>query len=267
MNELNHKDLFEEALHDRFKNHEVEPPMHLWTRLEASLDGKEIEEKKTRIWLPWASAASVVLLSVGLTIQTTHPGLLKLRCDDTLAEKNAKNETKSTSKLTENSSPKEALDRQFNQRNQPLAQMVAHSISEHAPSEINVLNHHQDSATLTTIQSAEVSDKIQVPMELLAQMKSQKSNLVGATEGSGVVEMTQSEFIDFIRKNGYLNQEIPLNQVAQSNETSKKNNREIKRFVLKQLENAQLIRLNEQDPSRIQYEFSTPVIQVNGNVH
>jgi hypothetical protein len=55
--------------------------------------------------------------------------------------------------------------------------------------------------------------------------------------------------------------------VAQSNETSKKNNREIKRFVLKQLENAQLIRLNEQDPSRIQYEFSTPVIQVNGNVH
>ncbi|MFY8131977.1 MAG: hypothetical protein ACOVOL_01990, partial [Bacteroidia bacterium] len=67
-----------------------------------------------------------------------------------------------------------------------------------------------------------------------------------------------------------LNQEIPINQVVAQespNNSEKKGGRDLKKFVLKQLGNAQLIQLNDQDPNRMQYQLSTPVIQVSGNVH
>ena len=101
-------------------------------------------------------------------------------------------------------------------------------------------------------------------------MNLKEKNLVGAKNESSVVEMTQQEFLELLRKNGYLNQEIPINQVVAQNpatNSDKKGNRDFKKFVLKQLGNAQLIQLNDQDPNRMQYQLSTPVIQVSGNVH
>ena len=90
-------------------------------------------------------------------------------------------------------------------------------------------------------------------------MNLKEKNLVGAKDESSVVEMTQQEFLELLRKNGYLNQEIPINQVVAqqpSNAQNKKGGRDLKKFVLKQLGNAQLIELNDQDPNRMQYQTS-----------
>ena len=47
---------------------------------------------------------------------------------------------------------------------------------------------------------------------VISQMNLKEKNLVGAKDESSVVEMSQQEFLELLRKNGYLNQEIPINQ-------------------------------------------------------
>jgi hypothetical protein len=268
------RDAFESMVCERLEAYEPQPPMHVWTKLEANLDGKEIEDKKNRIWLPWASAAAVVLMSVGLTLQTTHPGFLKLQCsEDNLAEKselkNNRFQPVSTQDLETQSVVSEKMVAVASAATNPI-KSVEKIAQNHVLTQLPVEGSSINVASVAHQITPSVLEKIQVPNELISQMNLKEKNLVGAKDESSVVEMTQQEFLDLLRKNGYLNQEIPINQVVAQNpaaKSDKKGNRDFKKFVLKQLGNAQLIQLNDQDPNRMQYQLSTPVIQVSGNVH
>lgn len=270
------RDAFESMVCERLQTYETQPPMHIWTKLESNLDGKEIEDQKNRAWLPWASAAAVVLLSVGLTVQTTHPGFFKWQSKNDSFAQNSQKESNNKS-----------IEVGFAQQAQPKAtpsQIRSIAVSNAIASSKQVDKNTQsvilaslpvegNPINVTTISPQpphSVFDKIQVPTELISQMNLKEKNLVGAKDESSVVEMTQQEFLELLRKNGYLNQEIPINQVVaqeSTNNNEKKGGRDLKKFVLKQLGNAQLIQLNDQDPNRMQYQLSTPVIQVSGNVH
>lgn len=269
------RDAFESMVCERLESYEANPPMHIWSKLEANLDGKEIEDKKNRIWLPWASAAAVVLMSVGLTLETTHPGFLKLQCnDDSLAQTVQKKSSPSSFVQSSNSSfekvvavssnttPSRFSGKKINQTEKAIQTTLLASLPvEGNPINVTTVSHQPQGSVL---------DKIQVPTELISQMNLKEKKLVGAVDENSVIEMTQQEFLELLRKNGYLNQEIPINQVAAQespNNSEKKGGRDLKKFVLKQLGNAQLIQLNDQDPNRMQYQLSTPVIQVSGNVH
>jgi hypothetical protein len=270
------RDAFESMVCERLQTYETQPPMHIWTKLESNLDGKEIEDQKNRAWLPWASAAAVVLLSVGLTVQTTHPEFFKWKGKDDSFAQNSEKESKNKSieaGLSQQVQPK-ATPSQV--RSLAVSNAIASSkqvdkntqsvILASLPVEGNPINV----ISVSPQPPHSVLDKIQVPTELISQMNLKEKNLVGAKDESSVVEMSQQEFLQLLRKNGYLNQEIPINQVVAQqtgNSQDKKGGRDFKKFVLKQLGNAQLIQLNDQDPNRMQYQLSTPVIQVSGNVH
>lgn len=270
------RDAFESMVCERLESYESQPPMHVWTKLEANLDGKEIEDRKNRTWLPWASAAAVVLLSVGLTVQTTHPEFFKRQGkNDNFAENSAKGsknksiETGFSQKVQSPISPSQVRSLAVSNAiasSKQVEKNTQSALLASLPVEGNPINV----TTISPQPPHSVLDKIQVPTELISQMNLKEKNLVGAKDESSVVEMTQQEFLELLRKNGYLNQEIPINQVVAqqpSNAQNKKGGRDFKKFVLKQLGNAQLIELNDQDPNRMQYQLSTPVIQVSGNVH
>jgi len=268
------RDTFESMVCERLEAYEPQPPMHIWSKLEANLDGKEIEDKKNRIWLPWASAAAVVLMSVGLTLQTTHPGFLKLQCNDETLAKKVEKESKPATMANDFHQSREIVVASSLPNSSgtsvkkviPAEKTTSTTLLASLPIEGNPINV----TTVSNQPQGSVLDKIQVPSELISQMNLKEKKLVGAKDENSVVEMTQQEFLELLRKNGYLNQEIPINQVVAqdiTNNSEKKGGRDLKKFVLKQLGNAQLIQLNDQDPNRMQYQLSTPVIQVSGNVH
>lgn len=270
---------FERELRDRLSSVESTPPLRVWEGLEKALaapvaETQPAKKEKRLLWLPWASAAAVVLLAVGITLRTG-------------------NEPINEASLTASS---ETIPAKATPAPQPAALMVSDPAVDLA-----VNNRKASSSKFQGITPSRHQNKDSItpmlplrrredPYQNYAQMKEKREftlpdNLAALTpSGNNTVVMTGDEFLEFLRKNGLLNQPIsttpettqtvaqstqaqPTNPQAQlvSNGGPKRHN-DLARFLLRRFSNGNgPILVSEQDSDRINVQVKTPVFNVNGN--
>lgn len=270
---------FERELRDRLSSVETTPPLRVWEGLEKALAAPVAETqpaKKERrlLWLPWSSAAAVVLLAVGITLRTGNEPIQD-------GSRTASSET---------------IPSSSNPATQPAVQSVSDPAVELASTNRKASStkyqgitpsRHQNKDSITPMLPLRRRED---PYQNYAQMKEKREftipdNLAALTPtGSNTVVMTGEEFLEFLRQNGMLNQQIsttpestqtvaqstpaqPTNPQAQlvSNGGGKRHN-DLARFLLRRFSNGNgPILVSEQDSDRINVQVKTPVFNVNGN--